>query len=83
MSQLWHPQCLCLKKALTLINETTVDVRAQLAEQGVELIEAPVAGVFSNPSADIYRLMYAAHQGYLAATPIRVVEENERDNLTP
>ncbi|KTD02459.1 hypothetical protein [Fluoribacter gormanii] len=55
-----------LKKAAKLITETKIDILAKLAEQGVELIEAPKTGMFSPPlSNSIYGLMLAYHQRQL------------------
>ncbi|PWY53984.1 hypothetical protein DGG96_19460 [Legionella qingyii] len=69
-----------LRKAGTLINEIKIDTLAKLAEQGIELIEAPKTGMFSPPlSNSIYGLMLAYQQRQL--TGLNATEEEfEKDD---
>ncbi|AWN75626.1 hypothetical protein LEAN103870_05975 [Legionella anisa] len=56
-----------LRKAAKLINEAKIDVLAKLAENEIELIEAPKMGMFSTPpSNSIYGLILAYQQRQLA-----------------
>ncbi|QMT61562.1 hypothetical protein [Legionella sp. PC997] len=67
-----------LRNAAKIIAETKIDIQAKLAENGIELIEAPAVGMFSTPlSNSIYGLMLAYHQRQL--TGINAAEDDKFD----
>ncbi|MBI2785086.1 MAG: hypothetical protein HYX60_01780 [Legionella longbeachae] len=68
-----------LKKAAKLITELKIDILSQLAEKGIELVEAPNLNLFSNSSTpnmyqfpNIYKLMYAYQQKH---SPQKISDE--------
>lgn len=74
-----------LRKAADLITKTKTDLMAELAKQGIELVEAPIVGMFSTaptlkPRSNIYELMAAY---YSRASQVVVNEDESSEEFYP